>query len=466
MQQFQRPQGNSGALLRPVDAVRSADNADAKRRVLVIAFSYPPSPRVGALRPGGLAKYLPQFGWSPIVLTSSLDGVSRDQPDVVGTKYRNLLAEWKARFRLDATRGIHQQLGLALASEPKGKLLHTRVLRALKTAVTYPDETKGWISFAVNAIAEIAAKHRIDAIISTAPPFTTHMVGAQAKRILNCAWVADYRDLWNTNTLTMGEATGLMAWARRITERNVLRQVDALVTVSEPWAERLQARYPQQKVACIENGFDEEDFPFTRYDLTPQFTITHTGQLYQGRRDPTVLMETLRELLDEEAIPESDLRLRFYGPVEPFLPALVSRFGLEKVVEIHGSVPRSDALRLQRESQLLLLLTWWNPAESGILTGKVYEYLGSRRPILAVGGGRGRITALLEHTKAGVQACSKEDLKKVLIDAYSRYRLHGYIAFTGDEAVIQTRTHREMARKYAQLLESLASSSWNRARVA
>jgi len=429
------------------------------RYVLLVAFSYPPVERVGALRPAGLAKYLPSFGWIPVVLTAGRPEARRTERNVFETPYRDVLACWKAKLGLDPSRGVHQQFGLPVAAKPDSRFAHTRILRAVKGILTYPDPSKGWIPFAREALAEIARRYRIEAIISTAPPFTAHMIASEAKPLLNCPWVADYRDLWNTHTLTMGERTGLAAAIMRRTEWRTIRHADALVTVSEPWAERLRRRYGSHRVAAIANGFDAEEFPPPPNPLTKEFTITHTGQFYEGRRDPTELLRAVRELIDEGSLAESDLRLRFYGPVEPFLINLLSELRLEQVSEVHASIPRNKCLEVQRESQILLLLTWWNPEESGVLTGKVYEYLGSRRPILAVGGGRGAITELLEHTQAGVQTLSKEKTKEVLREWYGLYRHLGQVPYHGDSGAIMQHTHREMARKYAALLNAIARAS-------
>jgi glycosyltransferase involved in cell wall biosynthesis len=272
--------------------------------------------------------------------------------------------------------------------------------------------------------------------------------------------------LWNLNRLTMGEASGISAAIRRRTEQHVIAGANALVTVSEPWADRLQRRYPSQKIVCISNGFDEDDFPEKPAEVTKTFTITHTGQLYQGRRDPTLLLQAVRELITEGALLREHVRLRFYGPIDAFLAPLVAKFELEDVVEIHNSVPRSEALRLQRESHLLLLLPWWNPEENGVLTGKLFEYLGSRRPVLAVGGGHGAVTELLKDTNAGVHALCTADLKGFLLQAYSWFRTWGQVPYRGNQQAIRKFTHREMALKFSRLLDSITANAGSSARQA
>ena len=191
----------------------------------------------------------------------------------------------------------------------------------------------------------------------------------------------------------------------------------------------------------ITNGFDADDFRPKPEALTPNFTITYTGRLYQGKRNPTPLFEAIHELIQEGVMDREVVRVRFYGSIEPWLPALVQSFGLEDVVEIAGSVSRDEALRRQRESQALLMLCWSDLRETGQHTGKVFEYVGARRPVLAVGGSRGVVSDLLEQTRTGVHARAKDELKDTLRTWYAEYRQNGRILYRGDERKIQAYTH-------------------------
>ena len=124
-------------------------------------------------------------------------------------------------------------------------------------------------------------------------------------------------------------------------------------------------------------------------------------------------------------------------------------------MSLNPQVPRNIALDKQRESQILLLLNWDDPREIGVYTGKVFEYLAARRPILAVGGPRGVVTELLEDTGAGVHALGYDQLKYILLELYEQYRIYGYVLYRGCEEQIAKYSHREMARRFAYILESL-----------
>jgi len=414
---------------------------DAIKRVLLIAYYYPPFPMIGALRPHGLRKYLPEHGWDVLVLTTRLES-SRDDRSVIETDYRDILSQWKKRLGFSSSRGLHDQLGLPVSSSPNRRLLHTRVIDAAKVLITYPDSMKGWVPFASKILPRLASTNKIDAIISTSPPISCHMIGAKAKQITGAPWIADFRDLWVRDPVM------------NLLMTRILKTSDELVTVSPALAKRLEEAYPERPTSCITNGFDDSDFLAHSSSLTKRFSITHTGRMYEGKRDPSSLLSVVRELADTGEVRRDDIDLRFYGPIDPFLPAMVHRFGLEDICEIHESVPRTEALALQARSQLLLLLEWGVPGEQGIFTGKLFEYLGSKRPILSVGQDPG-IASILKETSAGTQTSNLEELRRYIRNAYLEFKRNGFVSYLGKDQEISKYNHSEMAARFAGELNRL-----------
>jgi glycosyltransferase involved in cell wall biosynthesis len=300
----------------------------------------------------------------------------------------------------------------------------------------------------------------VDAILTTSPPITCNLIGAQAKQMLGVPWLADFGDLWSQDTAARnGGNNSVFHFFDRRLEARILDQADALVTVSAPWAERLQQRASKTRVEWITNAYDPEDFAFLPVPLTKSFSITYTCLLYEGKRDPTPLLEALSELIQAGTLFRSDVELRFYCPPEPWLIEIVRKYGLEDVVKINAMVKRDEALRRQAESQILLLLGWYDPNERGQHTGKLFEYLGSKRPILAVSGYRGVMSEVLEETRAGVHALSKEQLRSVLVNAYGQFRSTGRVAYEGLDSEVKAYTQQEMARRFAQLLDGMVKKT-------
>ena len=431
------------------------------RRILLIAFYYPPVETVGSVRPAALAKYLPSFGWEPIVLTPKVQGASRPSKLVIETEYRDVLEDWKGRLSLDRKLGVHEQFRLPLAKKPGAALPHSRLLNFAKYLLTYPDPCRGWIPFALKALHEISRENLdIAAIVTTSPPISSHLIGRQARSILGCPWIADFRDLWTQN---LG-AHNFQQFQVGL-EKRTLKNADALVTVSEPWARRLQEHHPDKRIYTITNGFDPDDYCFPPPALTRDFSITYTGKLYEGQRDPTILFEVVHDLIVKETIPAGALRIRFYGPIEPWLPLLVEKYGLNRVVELNGPTPREAVQGHQRESQVLLVLPWSDPSETGHHSAKLFEYFAAARPILAVGGSLGVLTQALQETRAGVHAISREQVREFLLTSYGEFKKSGCVSYSADRQAIERYSHPEMARSFAQVLNDAVLTLSPSARV-
>ena len=420
------------------------------KRVLVIAYYYPPRAGIGGVRPAGLAKHLPEFGWEPVILTPTLPPGKRPPAYVIETGYQDVLGSWKIRFGMNPNMSLHKQLNLRQSSEPGSYRRNTKAIRWLRSWLVYPDEFKGWLPFGRDAVRQLGQREQVDAILSTAPPMTSHLLGAEAKKILRRPWVADCRDM-----LDAAECRSRFLRKRLASlEGRKLRQADALVTVSLPWANYLRQQYPGKPVFGITNGFDPEDFAGKSGELTKTFTITYTGDLYLGRRDPTLLFIALEELFGQGILPREQVRVRFFGPADPWLATAIERFHLQKVVEVHGSVPRTEALRHQRESQVLLLLGIDVAIYSGGIPGKLFEYLAAGRPIVAFGGERGIVEELLAETGAGEFVAAKAELCSFLARAYTEFRAKGRVSYRGNQAAIDGYSHREMAKRFAQALDA------------
>jgi len=192
-------------------------------------------------------------------------------------------------------------------------------------------------------------------------------------------------------------------------------------------------------------------------DLTSKFTITYTGQIYTGRQDPSKLLAALHALISDGTINPDDVEVRFYGPEDELLAKEIERYGLVEIVKQYGIVPREVSFERQRESQLLLILTWEGLKKAGYSL-KIFEYLAAQRPILATGLGNDMTKELLDETKSGMYAPTVKDIKNILRELYSEYKLKGKISYNGDMEKINKYSYREIARKFAEILDSLIQS--------
>lgn len=420
------------------------------KNVLIIAYYW-------GTRVPGLAKYLPEFGWQPVILTAPVPEKPNTQFRVVETSYRDVLSFWKRLFRLNPDEDVRRQVKKRFGVTSKNSLVDF-ILTCVGEVVNYPDGDKGWKPFAVKAGDELLEQEDIDAIISSSSPVTSHLIARELKAKYKIPWVADFRDLWSQNH-NYSYSPIRKLFDRRL-ELKTLSTADALVTVSQPWAEKLSALHKGKVTYAITNGFDPAEVNNPPAALTTKFTITHTGSIYAGGQDPSRLFVALRDLISNGTMNPNEIEVRFYGSRLEWLNKEIEKYGLSDVVRQYGMVPRQVAVEKQRESQLLLLLDWDDPIERGVYTSKIFEYLGARRPILATGGADdGVVKQLLVETKAGIHAPTIEDIRNRLGELYREYKVAGKIPYQGEESKVNKYGHREMARKFVQILEGITQKA-------
>ena len=420
------------------------------KKVLIIAhLGHAPS------RISGLAKYLPEFGWQPIILTAPVGKKPDSQFRVIETGYHDVLGLWKKIFRFNPTEDVRRQVKKRFGVTSKKSVVDS-FLTLGGAIINYPDLERGWKTFAIKAGNELLQKEDVDAMISNSSPVTSHIIAKELKIKHKIPWVADFRDLWSQNhNYHYGH---LRKFFEQRLELKTLSVADALVTVSPLWAEKLSALHGGKKTYTITNGFDPEKMNTKRFGLTSKFTITYTGLIYTGKQDPSKLFAALQDLISDGTMDPKDVEVRFYGPERDWLPSEIRKYGLSAIARYYGMVPREISFEKQRESQLLLLLNWEDQRERGWYPLKIFEYLAAQRPILAIGGSGDDVTKkLLDETNAGIYAPSVKDIKSILKGLYQEYKIKGKISYHGDIEEINKYSHREMARKFAEVLDQVTS---------
>ena len=422
------------------------------RRVLIVAYWFPPDPAVGALRPWGLYRHLLSEGWEPVVLTASRGA---EIPNIIRVPHRR------------PSERLRSVLGLPLTAEgPRlPRFLAVAIRKALSLmaeATAHPDREGGWRISAVAAGSERLLGGSFDAILSTSPPSTAHLVARDLKEGTRLPWVADLRDLWADNYDY--EWSELRRWLDRRTEHDVLKSADALVTVSEPLAQRLRSLH-RPATYSIPNGFASEEVADAHHALSSRFTITYTGTLYAGKQDPTLLFQALADLMARGELNAANIEVRFYGRNvdAPWLRSAAAAHGLSGNMIVGGRLPRPIALQKQRESQVLLVLDWMDERQPGVCTGKFFEYLAAQRPILSVGRPGGMVDTLLRETGAGRHCADVESIGSFLRESYQEFSRSGRVAYQGDRRAIQSYDHLTMSRQFAEVLDRAASRSRSKA---
>jgi len=412
-------------------------------------------PAIGGFRLYGLANYLPEYGWNPIILTPVLPERPDSKFHVIQTPCDDVVALWKKHIGLNPKKSLNEQF---CVTRPKN---HPSIMDCLsylpREIISYPDDKKGWYKHAIQAGDKFLRSERVDAILSSSYPITCHLIAKAFAEKYHIPWIADLRDLWTQNPYF--NHCALRRFAEKRLELRTLAKASALVTVSKPLADDLGHLHTNKPVYVITNGFNPKDACFDPPELTEKFTITYTGALYDGKRDPSMLFEALKNLIRDGIIEPDRVEVRFFGSQDSWLFDEIRDANLDGIVKVFEFVPRDQALQKQRESQLLLLLLWNNPQELGVYTGKVFEYLATGRPIIALGGPEESVVKdLINETQSGHYSSSLEDLEAVLTKYYFVYIRTGAIPPITKGAASKY-SHLEMAKKFAGVLDEIQNKT-------
>ena len=426
------------------------------KNVLIITYSFPPNPAIGGVRLFGLAKYLSLYGWNPIILTPVLPGERDPKICIIQTPYYDVVENWKRRVGLNPKKTLNEQLSVKRKKDQPSII--ERLISIPYEIITYPDEKIGWYDYAVMAGEKILQSKQIDAILSSSRPETCHLIAKALAEKYHIPWVADFRDLWSQNHYS--SYSNLKKYFEKNLEIRTLKNASAITAVSQPLVEKLAALHENKQIFAIKNGFDPE---LVNPENTSDnyFTIVYTGNLYEGKRDPAQLFEVIHELCDENLIKREDIKIHFFGypkseSPEFWLQEEIAKHHLQDLVILNGEVSHEITILEQRKAQILLLLTWNNPSERGVYTGKLFEYLAARRPIISFGYTEGGVVKdLLVQTQAGIHAENYDELKDAIIKAYQEFKKFSRVQYRGINAEVMKYSQKEMAGNFGRVLDSV-----------
>ena len=370
------------------------------KKVLIITYYWPPSGGAGVQRWLKFAKYLPEFGYEVHVLTVRPDRATYPQRD------DSLLKQVPENVTVHCTDAsdpyaIYSIFGKGAPSsgfandDVSGfKGLIKTLARFVRGNFFIPDPRKGWNRFAIKKANELIDSLGIDTVVTTSPPHSTQLIGLELKRKKNIRWIADMRDPW-TKIYYVSELLQTK-WAQKSNsklERAVLENADKVVTVSHTLADEfceLALGLKRENVVVIPNGFDEDDFQLN-VPLEEKFTIGYMGTI-TDQYDITSLLKAIGSS-------NLDVGFRFIGDVQAGLRNRVG--GVAARCEFTGYLNHDKAIEKAASCSILLLVIPKVEANKGILTGKIFEYLALKRPILAIGPVDGDAAQILNETGAG-----------------------------------------------------------------
>lgn len=398
------------------------------RRVLVITYYWPPNGGVGGQRWLKMCKYLPEQGWQPVVYTPANpemaavdEGLLRDVPQDLEVIKRPITEPFGLYKRFTGkAKGERIQTAFLKEEGSEGAGWKERFALWVRSNGFVPDARVWWVRPSIRFLEDYLRQHPVDAVVTTGPPHSMHLIGLGLKRALGVKWIADLRDPWTG--IDYYQQLSLTAWAdrrHRRMEREVLTSADRVVTVSWRWAKDLEV-LGAKEVAVVTNGYDTADLPAHPGPVDEGFSLVHSGSMSPTRDQPG-LWKLLAALCAADKAFADRFVLRFIGPVDASVIASVEAAGLGRHVERLGRLPRAEAMRRIAMARVLLLPINTTANQHGILPTKLYEYLSTGRPILAVGPRDGDVARVLGgHLLIGAEPVAGDaERVRALFDAPS-----------------------------------------------
>jgi hypothetical protein len=429
------------------------------KKVLIITYYWPPSGGSGVQRWLKMSKYLPEAGWQPVIYTAENaeypvedPSLERDvSPDAIVIKHP-IVEPYNAYKKFLGIKKDKKIKAGFLSTEEKSSFKEN-IARWIRGNFFIPDARRWWVRPSVKYLLTYLSNHPVDAIISTGPPHSMHLIGLKLHEKTGLPWVADFRDPWTE--IDFYNELKLTRWADRKQhkmEREVLTKATEVVTVSRNWAKGLE-QLGAKNVIVIENGFDflqkeiEEEIP-----LTEKFTISHVGVIGPSRNAPN-LWKVLGQMINETNTFKNDLEIRLIGQIDFSVTKSLQENGLFSNTVMIPYIPHEDVINKQFESQILLLLINNTNNSKGILTGKFYEYLYTGRPILAIGPMDSDIANVIKETLSGeiVNYDDIKGLKNIITKFYNQFLSKELIKKEQSDIYRFSRKH--LALKYGNLLE-------------
>jgi glycosyltransferase involved in cell wall biosynthesis len=399
------------------------------KRVLVITYYWPPSGGAGVQRWLKFVKYLREYGWEPVVYTpenpeSPAEDLSllKDIPDGLEV-IRTRIWEPYSVYKKFVGRKKNDRIKTGFLSEKKKPSIQEKLSVWIRGNLFIPDARKYWIKPSVKHLSAYLAEHPVDAMVSTGPPHSMHLIALALKAKFNIPWIADFRDPW-TNI----DFYGALRLTRRSDkkhhrlEREVLSAANRVVVVSRGMAKDFDGIHARD-YTVITNGFDGPVPTGSEDPADEKFTVAHIGSMVPSR-NPESLWQALEELCHENPGFRSKLVIKLVGQIDHAVRTSISAHGLEQHLVLIDYLPHNEVARAQVEASVLLLIINNTPNAALVVTGKLFEYIRSGRPVLCIGPTGGDAASILSETNTGITVDHPDvkGIKMNLLSYFIRYQ--------------------------------------------
>ncbi|OGB66905.1 MAG: hypothetical protein A2Y94_02355 [Caldithrix sp. RBG_13_44_9] len=381
------------------------------KKVLIISYYWPPSGGPGSQRAVKFAKYLPLFGWQPLIFTVKSGEYPYLDPSLENDIHPDLKIFKSSAIEpfhlFKKLSGLDSSARLAVGHlTQSSKSLKNRVFNWIRANIFIPDARIGWLPAAILKLDQLFKQEEIQLIFTSSPPHSLQLIGRHLKKKYHLPWVADFRDPWSD--IQYYQVFKRSSFAQKIDqalEKSVLLKSDHLVNVSQTVMEGYLKKVPtanlRNKFTVIPNGFDQQDFLAPPVKADNYFTILHSGNL-NATQNPEIFWQSIRNILESNPSLKQTIRIQLIGNTVPDIQLAVVRNHLQEVVDFQPFIPHSEIINKIQQADLLLSVVPDVPDNKGIVLSKNFEYIGSGKPVLIIGPGDsdiGKIIADFSNSK-------------------------------------------------------------------
>jgi glycosyltransferase involved in cell wall biosynthesis len=397
------------------------------KKLLIITYYWPPAGGPGVQRWLKFVKYLPEFNVQPIVyipenptypiIDNGLESEVSDKAIILKNKIFEPygLASFLGKNKT-------KKISSGIIPHQKKQSFLEKILLWVRGNIFIPDARFLWVKPSVKYLSKYIQENNIDTIVTSGPPHSLHLIGLQLQKDLGVKWFADFRDPWTT--IGYHKALKLSASAEKkhkALESAVLTSADTIIVTSKTTKTEFET-ITSRPIEVITNGYDVEKI--AKQPLDTKFTLAHIGS-FLSERNPRILWQSLQELVIENETFKNDFQLKLIGAVSQEVLDTISEFKLNDYVLNLGYVSHQEAVEHQRKSQVLLLIEINSEDTKSIIPGKLFEYMVSERPIMAIGPEGSDFAEIITSTNTGVFFTynEKEKLKALLLKYYQEYKI-------------------------------------------
>lgn len=426
------------------------------KKILIITYYWPPAGGPGVQRWLKFTKYLPEFGYDTFVYVPEnpsypiLDEtLSKDINPKVKIVKNTIWEPYQLAEKLNpknkAYKGGHFE-------KKENQSFVSKLSVFVRGNFFIPDARKFWVKPSVNYLKDFLQKENIDTIVTSGPPHSLHLIGLKLKKELpTIKWLADFRDPWTQ--ISYHKELKLTSWAAKKhenLEREVMQKADVVLATSYADGENFK-KIGAKRVEVITNGFEEAKQQVEKDQN--QFHITYSGGL-EMLRNPTALWQALAEILQENSSFKEDFKLNFYGSLADDVKQTIVNAGLNQNLVVHGYVSHQESLEAINKANILVLTNFDNEASKGIIPGKLFEYMATGNPILAIGPADADVEKILSKTKAGDYFSHQEvtKIKMFILSIYKQWLANPNQKFETNEMEVQQFNRKNLTKKLAEII--------------